>query len=90
MVTTYLLLTLGELLILPLTQSLLSELAPPAKAGLANGLWFAALAGGHWLAGELGRWWSTLPHEPFFAGSALLVSAVGILARRYLRDERSR
>ncbi len=84
MLAAYLLLTLGELLVLPLTQALLAELVPAGRAGLASGLWFAALAGGHSLAGVLGACWTILPHESFFAGIAILVSAVGFVARRCL------
>lgn len=83
-VAAYLLMTLGELLVLPITQALLTELAPAGRAGLASGLWFAALAGGHWLAGLLGAGWTILPHERFFAGIVILLSAVGFGARRYL------
>jgi POT family proton-dependent oligopeptide transporter len=90
MVAAYVLLTIGELLVLPITQALLVELAPASRVGLASGLWFAALASGHGLAGLLGASWTILPHVYFFMGFAILVSAVGSGARRCLLSDAQR
>lgn len=84
MVAAYVLLTIGELLVLPITQALLVELAPADRVGLASGFWFAALAGGHGLAGLLGATWTILPHQSFFMGFAIFVFAVGSAVRRCL------
>jgi proton-dependent oligopeptide transporter, POT family len=87
-VAAYLLLTIGELLVMPMTQALLVELAPANRVGLASGLWFAALASGHGLAGLLGASWTILPHEYFFMALAILVSTAGFVVRRYFGRQR--
>lgn len=45
-------LTLGELLVYPLSMALVTRLAPTSGAASAMGLWMAAIAIGQWLADE--------------------------------------
>lgn len=70
------LLTLSELIVAPITQSLILTLAPPKKAATALGTWYAASAAGLWVAGQLGTFWERWPKSNFF----LLVAAVPVLA----------
>lgn len=82
------LLTIGELLVVPLTQSLITRLAPHSHVGLSYALWYAATALGLFLAGQLGARWGSISHAIFFALlSAAPLSAAGLLAcqRSYLR-----
>lgn len=51
------LLVIGELLITPLSLSLLLRLTPPRAVGAVMGVWFVAGAVGCWLAGEIGALW---------------------------------
>ena len=53
LVATYLLHTIGELLLSPVGLSYMSKLAPPRFAGQVMGLWFLSLALGGNLAGQL-------------------------------------
>lgn len=72
-------LTLGELLVYPLGMALLTRLAPPRPTAVTMGLWLAALAGGHRLAGEVAARWAAWPHVALFAtlaGMALAACAV--------------
>lgn len=50
------LLVLGELLIAPLSLSLILRLVPPRWVGLCVALWYVAGAAGYGLSGELGAW----------------------------------
>lgn len=75
----YLFLTLGELFIIPLTQSLMTQLKPASRAGLASGGWFAVLAAGYCLAGTLGAYWKTVSHAAFFAAFVLFISLVSLV-----------
>ena len=70
------LLTLGELIVAPITQSLILMLAPPKKAATALGIWYAASASGFWVSGQLGLFWERWPKSGFF----MLVAVTPILA----------
>lgn len=70
------LVTLGELIVAPITQSLMLTLAPPKKSATALGIWYAASAAGLWGSGQLGTFWERWPKSNFF----LLVAIMPILA----------
>ncbi len=84
----YILLSIGEVFLAPLSMSLVTQLAPPNRAGQAIGLWFAAAAIGNVIAGLLGLLWGRLQHHQYFALLALLslVAAAVLLARLRLLD----
>lgn len=75
-------LTLGELLVYPLSMTLVTRVAPPHASTLAMNLFLLSLAGGQWLAGEVASRWTLWSHARVFvtlAGlslSALLALAV--------------
>lgn len=82
------LLTVGELLVVPVTQSLINLLAPHGRVGLSCAVWYAAAAIGLWLAGQLAALWSHIPHAAFFAILAVAPVAAAVLLacqRSYLR-----
>lgn len=82
-------LTLGELLVYPLSMALVTRLAPKAATAAAMGLWMAALAGGQWLAGEIAAHWAMWSHAAFFtvlAALALAAAVVIALATRSIRS----
>lgn len=82
------LLTVGELLVVPVTQMLINLLAPQEHVGLSCAVWYAAAAIGLWLAGQLGALWSRIPHSSFFAilvVAPLVASALLACQRSYLR-----
>jgi len=81
-------LTLGELLVYPLSMALVTRLAPQTATAAAMGLWMAALAGGQWLAGEVAAHWATWSHAAFFSvlsATALAAAVVLALATRSIR-----
>ena len=63
----YVLLSLAELLLAPMSLSLITQLAPLGKSARMVGLWLAATALGNALAGALGLLWGTWPNHRYFA-----------------------
>jgi len=66
LVGTYGVITLAELLLSPMGLSLVSRLAPPRKAGMLMGAWFAFTALGGYLSGFVGSFWKDMDHSTFF------------------------
>lgn len=61
LVTTYLVLTFGELLLSPMGISFVSKVAPPKYKGLMMGGWFVATAIGNFLVSIPGFLWGKVP-----------------------------
>lgn len=84
-----LLLTLGELVALPVGLAMASSLASARRTASAMGLSFGATALGYWLGGEAGRLWGLVSPPSFFAllaltalGAACFVAASARLLAR--------
>ena len=82
-------LTVGELYILPLGLGLFGRLAPQGLTATTIAVWFSAIAFGNLLAGYLGTFWSSLGHAQFFtliagfafASAVLLFLLRGVVGR---------
>ena len=61
LISVYLILTFGELLLSPMGISFVSKVAPPKYKGMMMGLWFAATAIGNFLVQVGGHLWGNLP-----------------------------
>lgn len=61
LISTYLVLTFGELLLSPIGISFVSKVAPPKYKGTMMGAWFVATAIGNQLVGVTGILWGSLP-----------------------------
>ncbi|MBS7408024.1 MAG: MFS transporter, partial [Prevotellamassilia sp.] len=61
LVSTYLVLTFGELLLSPMGISFVSKVAPPKYKGLMMGGWFVATAIGNFLVAIPGFLWGNVP-----------------------------
>ena len=59
LISTYLVLTFGELLLSPMGISFVSKVAPPKLKGLMMGLWFGATAIGNYLTSVISSIWNT-------------------------------
>ena len=59
LISTYLVLTFGELLLSPMGISFVSKVAPPKYKGAMMGLWFAATAIGNYLCSVIAGIWGT-------------------------------
>ena len=74
----FVLLTVGELMVIPVGLTVVSELAPAPAAAMAMGGWYIAKFLGSLLAGVMGAYWGVIPPTLFFglgAGSVLLAAA---------------
>ncbi|MEP6967049.1 MAG: peptide MFS transporter [Pseudomonadota bacterium] len=76
----FVLLTVGELMVIPVGLTLVSELAPASAAAMAMGGWYIAKFLGSLLSGVMGVWWGVIPETAFFAiGAASVLLAAGAL-----------
>ena len=73
------LLTAGELFILPVGLGLFARLAPDRIGATTIAAWFFAAFGGNLLAGALGTLWSRIGHATFFAAMASLATLAALL-----------
>lgn len=77
LVAFFVILTIGELYILPTGLGLFAKLAPPRLGATTVASWFLAVFSGSLLAGLVGTLWSSTSHPVFFlllAGLALLAA----------------
>ena len=75
LITSYAVVTLGELLLSPMGLSLVSKVAPFRLRGMMMGGWFVATAIGNKLT-AIGVYWTRWPHSLFFAVLGLMCVAV--------------
>lgn len=81
-VAFFVVLTLGELYILPTGLGLFARLAPPRLGATTVASWFLAVFSGSLLAGAVGMLWTRMSHSVFFLLlSVLAVSAALLLWR---------
>jgi len=81
-VAFFVILTLGELFILPTGLGLFAKMAPPRLGATTVASWFLAIFTGSLLAGAVGTLWSRMDHASFFLVlSALAVAAAAMLWR---------
>ena len=66
LLTSYCVISVGELCVAPIGFSLVTKLAPNRLLGVLMGAWFAAIAIGNLGAGLIGRYWSVWSHQVFF------------------------
>lgn len=59
LISTYLVLTFGELLLSPMGISFVTKVAPPKYKGMMMGFWFAATAAGNYLTSVIAGIWKT-------------------------------
>ncbi len=76
LVAFFVILTFGELYILPTGLGLFAKLAPPRLGATTVASWFLAVFSGSLLAGLVGTLWSKTSHAGFF----LLLAALALIA----------
>jgi POT family proton-dependent oligopeptide transporter len=84
----FVLLTLGELYVIPVGLTLIESLAPVRFASMAMGGWYIAKFLGSLLAGFMGAYWLVIPAWAFFTlgmGSTLIAAACLYAMARWLR-----
>lgn len=77
----FVLLTSGELLVIPVGLALVERLAPAAIAATAMGGWYIAKFLGTLLAGFMGSFWGKIPPSLFFAIGAVSVFLAAVILR---------
>jgi POT family proton-dependent oligopeptide transporter len=75
---TYVLHTIGELLLSPVGLSAMTKLAPVRIAGLVMGIWFLATAVGNYIGGRVSGFYESFPLPGLF-GAVALFSVVAAL-----------
>ncbi|NOZ01292.1 MAG: peptide MFS transporter [Deltaproteobacteria bacterium] len=84
LVSTYFVITIGELFLSPMGLSFVSKVAPARMRGLMMGGWFGATAVGNYLSGFIGKFYSQLPHHVFFGILTVLLIASALMVRLML------
>ena len=84
----FVVLTTGELFILPVGLGLFGRSAPPGMAATTIALWFLAAFFGNLLAGALGTFWSVLDHGLFFVILSGIAAAAGLILLQFDRAAR--
>jgi POT family proton-dependent oligopeptide transporter len=87
LVTTYAVITIGELCLSPMGLSLVSKLSPPRITALMMGGWFLSTSIGNKLAGILGHLGADSPNKALvfwlnFAGAAVSSALLFIMVRK--------
>jgi POT family proton-dependent oligopeptide transporter len=74
----FVLLTIGELLVIPVGLTLVGALSPVQVAAMAMGGWYIAKFLGSLLAGAMGAYWGVIPATIFFAlgASSVMLAAI--------------
>ena len=84
LITSYGIVTLGELLLSPMGLSLVSKVAPFRLRGMMMGGWFVATAAGNKLT-AIGVYWTRWPHSVFFAVLGVMCVVVATLLAGLLK-----
>ncbi len=85
LVTSYLVIAVGEICLSPMGLSLVNKLAPPRMRGVLMGGWFVATSMGGYFSGVLGAYWERLPHSQFFLLVVAVLAVAGIALVAVLR-----
>lgn len=88
LISTYLVITLAEILISPMGQSYVSKVAPRKIQGLMMGGWFASTALGSLSSGIFGSFYSRLSHDKYFmllAGLSVFAAMLVLLFMKNLK-----
>ncbi|HSR09449.1 MAG TPA: peptide MFS transporter [Bryobacteraceae bacterium] len=76
LVGSTLVLTVGELYLSPIGQSLVAQVAPPSLVSMLMGMWFLSNFIGNYFTGYLGTFYEKMPRETFF----VLLGGLGLAA----------
>ncbi|MEP6786518.1 MAG: MFS transporter, partial [Sphingomonadales bacterium] len=84
-VAFFVILTVGELYMMPAALAVFNRLAPTGFVALGAALWFLTASGGNLIAGALGTLWSSMPPVAFFLMLAAVSASAGLFLRLLVR-----
>ena len=84
LISSYFVITIGELFLSPMGLSFVSKVAPARMRGLMMGGWFGATAVGNYLSGFIGGFYDTLTHDQFFTILVVLLFLSALAVRLVL------
>ncbi len=84
LISSYFVVTIGELFLSPMGLSFVSKVAPARMRGLMMGGWFGATAIGNYLSGFIGSFYNTLTHTQFFLILTALLFLSALMVRLVL------
>ena len=76
LVGSTLILTVGELYLSPIGQSLVAQVAPPSLVSMLMGMWFLSNFIGNYFTGYLGTFYEKMPRDAFF----VMLGGLGLVA----------
>ena len=79
LVSTYVVIALGEVCLSPMGLSLVNRVAPPKNRGVMMGAWFVSLSAGGYLSGAVGAYWNRMPHSRFFLVVVAILLGAAVL-----------
>lgn len=85
LISSYFIITIGELFLSPMGLSFVSKVAPARMRGLMMGGWFGATAIGNYLSGFIGGFYNTLSHTSFFLILTTLLFLSALMVRLVLK-----
>ncbi len=85
LISSYLVVTVAEILVSPMGLSFVSKVAPWKIRGLMMGCWFGATAIGSYSSGLLGRFYSSFSHHNYFLIIASLLFFSSVLVLLFLK-----
>ncbi|HHJ53377.1 MAG TPA: MFS transporter [Caldithrix abyssi] len=84
LISSYFIVTIGELFLSPMGLSFVSKVAPARMRGLMMGGWFGATAVGNYLSGFIGSFYNKMSHESFFGILVILLFLSALMIRLVL------
>ena len=81
----FVILTLGELYLSPVSLSLVTKVAPARAISMMMGIWLSTSFTGGFLAGYLGSLWSSMEKSSFFLMLAIITTLAGLVILAFVR-----
>ncbi|MEA3028097.1 MAG: proton-dependent oligopeptide transporter, family [Alphaproteobacteria bacterium] len=81
----FVVITIGELYLSPVSLSLVTKVAPARAVSMMMGVWLATSFTGNFLAGYLGSFWSGMAKDSFFLMIAIIAALAGLVILAFVR-----
>jgi POT family proton-dependent oligopeptide transporter len=81
----FVVLTIGELYLSPVSLSLVTKVAPARAVSMMMGIWLATSFSGNFIGGYLGSLWSSMAKGSFFLMIAVIAALAGLVILAFVR-----